>query len=51
VTTIVEVYGNEYRDGWFTDMLRGEDGRPTLLHHWLADFGTRRGFRRHVSSV
>ncbi|MCC6771160.1 MAG: PD40 domain-containing protein [Gemmatimonadaceae bacterium] len=47
VTTIVEVYGNEYRDGWFTDMLRaGKMAGPRFFTTGSPIFGTRRGFRR-----
>ncbi|HPV76848.1 MAG TPA: amidohydrolase family protein [Gemmatimonadaceae bacterium] len=47
VTTVVEVYGNEYRDGWLTDMLRaGTITGPRFFTTGSTIFGTRSGFRR-----
>ncbi len=47
VTTMVEVYGNEYRDGWLTDMLRsGKMTGPRFFTTGSPIFGTRHGFRR-----
>ena len=46
VTTIVEVYGNEYRDGWLSDMVRA--GRITGPRYFTTGsiiFGQRRGGR------
>lgn len=47
VTTMVEVYGNEYRDGWLSDMLRaGTISGPRFFTTGSPIFGTRSGFRR-----
>jgi hypothetical protein len=47
VTTVVEVYGNEYRDGWLSDMLRaGTIAGPRFFTTGSTIFGTRSGFRR-----
>lgn len=47
VTTMVEVYGNEYRDGWLSDMLRaGTISGPRFFTTGSVIFGTRSGFRR-----
>lgn len=47
VTTMVEVYGNEYRDGWLSDMLRaGTIAGPRFFTTGSPIFGTRSGFRR-----
>ncbi|HKP30799.1 MAG TPA: amidohydrolase family protein, partial [Gemmatimonadales bacterium] len=46
VTTIVEVYGNEYRDGWLSDMERA--GRITSPRYFTTGsviYGGRRGAR------
>jgi Tol biopolymer transport system component len=46
VTTLVEVYGNEYRDGWFTDMLRaGKITGSRLYTTGSVIFGERHGLR------
>jgi imidazolonepropionase-like amidohydrolase len=46
VTTLVEVYGNEYRDGWLTDMLRaGRISGPRLYTTGSVIFGARQGIR------
>jgi len=46
VTTMVEVYGNEYRDGWLSDMLRaGKMVGPRFLTTGSVIFGRRRGGR------
>ena len=49
VTTMVEVYGNEYRDGWLSDMLRaGEIAGPRLFTTGSVIYGGRRGARRRM---
>jgi imidazolonepropionase-like amidohydrolase len=43
VTTVVEVYGNEYRDGWLSDMLRsGRITGPRFFTTGSVIFGARR---------
>ena len=47
VTTLVEVYGNEYRDGWLSDMLRaGKMVGPRFLTTGSVIYGSRFGRRR-----
>jgi imidazolonepropionase-like amidohydrolase len=47
VTTLVEVYGNEYRDGWMSDMLRaGKITGSRLYTTGSVIYGQRRGGRR-----
>ncbi|MEO7964958.1 MAG: amidohydrolase family protein, partial [Gemmatimonadaceae bacterium] len=47
VTTMVEVYGNEYRDAWLSDMLRaGKMAGPRYFTTGSSIFGMRRGSRR-----
>ncbi len=49
VTTMVEVYGNEYRDGWLSDMLRtGQITGPRLFTTGSIIFGQRRSFRARM---
>ncbi len=49
VTTMVEVYGNEYRDGWLSDMLRtGQIAGPRLFTTGSVIFGQRRSFRARM---
>jgi len=49
VTTMVEVYGNEYRDGWLSDMLRtGQITGPRLFTTGSIIFGQRRAFRARM---
>jgi hypothetical protein len=46
VTTVVEVYGNEYRDGWLSDMERaGRITSPRFFTTGSVIFGSRRGAR------
>ena len=46
VTTMVEVYGNEYRDGWMTDMVRsGKMTGPRFLTTGSVIYGRRHGGR------
>lgn len=46
VTTMVEVYGNEYRDGWVTDMVRsGGMTGPRFLTTGSVIYGRRHGGR------
>jgi len=46
VTTMVEVYGNEYRDGWITDMVRsGRVTGPRFFTTGSIIYGRRRGGR------
>ena len=46
VTTVVEVYGNEYRDGWLSDMVRaGRITGPRYFTTGAPIFGLRRGAR------
>jgi imidazolonepropionase-like amidohydrolase len=46
VTTLVEVYGNEYRDGWLSDMLRaGRITGPRFFTTGSVIFGERKGMR------
>ncbi|MEO8448441.1 MAG: amidohydrolase family protein [Gemmatimonadota bacterium] len=46
VTTVVEVYGNEYRDGWLSDMLRaGKMTGPRFFTTGSVIFGQRYGMR------
>ena len=46
VTTMVEVYGNEYRDGWMTDMIRsGKMTGPRFLTTGSVIYGRRHGGR------
>lgn len=46
VTTVVEVYGNEYRDGWLSDMLRaGRMTGPRLFTTGSVIYGARQGAR------
>lgn len=46
VTTLFEVYGNEYRDGWLSDMARaGRLASPRFLTTGSVIFGQRYGFR------
>ena len=46
VTTMVEVYGNEYRDGWMTDMIRsGKMTGPRFLTTGSVIYGRRYGGR------
>ena len=46
VTTMMEVYGNEYRDGWLTDMLQaGKMAGPRFLTTGSIIFGRRHGGR------
>ena len=46
VTTMVEVYGNEYRDGWMTDMIRsGRMTGPRFLTTGSVIYGRRHGGR------
>jgi hypothetical protein len=46
VTTLYEVYGNEYRDGWLSDMTRaGRITGPRLFTTGSVIFGQRTGFR------
>lgn len=47
VTTMVEVYGNEYRDAWLSDMLRaGKMAGPRYFTTGSPIYGERRGARR-----
>lgn len=47
VTTMMEVYGNEYRDGWLSDMLRaGKMTGPRYLTTGSSIYGSRTGRRR-----
>ncbi len=47
VTTMVEVYGNEYRDAWLADMLRaGKIAGPRYFTTGSPIYGGRRGARR-----
>lgn len=49
VTTVVEVYGNEYRDGWLSDMLRaGKITGPRFFTTGSVIFGQRRAFRARM---
>ncbi len=49
VTTVVEVYGNEYRDGWLSDMLRaGRIAGPRFFTTGSVIFGQRRAFRARM---
>ena len=46
VTTMIEVYGNEYRDGWLTDMIRsGRMTGPRFLTTGSVIYGRRYGGR------
>ena len=46
VTTMVEVYGNEYRDGWVTDMIRsGGMTGPRFFTTGSIIYGSRQGGR------
>ncbi|MGE0553556.1 MAG: amidohydrolase family protein [Gemmatimonadales bacterium] len=46
VTTLVEVYGNEYRDGWLSDMTRaGRIAGPRFFTTGSVIFGERSAFR------
>jgi imidazolonepropionase-like amidohydrolase len=46
VTTVVEVYGNEYRDGWLSDMERaGRITSPRFFTTGSVIYGSRRGAR------
>jgi len=46
VTTLFEVYGNEYRDGWLSDMLRaGRMAGPRLFTTGSVIYGRRKGNR------
>jgi WD40 repeat protein len=46
VTTVVEVYGNEYRDGWLSDMTRaGKITGPRFFTTGSVIYGSRRGGR------
>lgn len=46
VTTMLEVYGNEYRDGWLTDMLQaGKMTGPRFLTTGSVIYGRRHGGR------
>jgi len=46
VTTVFEVYGNEYRDGWLSDMLRaGTIVGPRFFTTGSVIYGQRRGAR------
>ncbi len=46
VTTMIEVYGNEYRDGWLTDMIRsGKMTGPRFLTTGSIIYGRRHGGR------
>ena len=46
VTTMIEVYGNEYRDGWMTDMIRsGKMTGPRFLTTGSVIYGRRHGGR------
>ncbi|MGE3618677.1 MAG: amidohydrolase family protein, partial [Gemmatimonadales bacterium] len=46
VTTVVEVYGNEFRDGWLADMTRaGRIAGPRFFTTGSTIFGLRRGVR------
>ena len=46
VTTMLEVYGNEYRDGWLSDMLQsGRMVGPRFLTTGSVIYGRRRGGR------
>ena len=46
VTTMIEVYGNEYRDGWMTDMIQaGRMTGPRFLTTGSVIYGRRHGGR------
>ncbi|MSR02672.1 MAG: hypothetical protein EXR94_08030 [Gemmatimonadetes bacterium] len=46
VTTVFEIYGNEYRDGWISDMLRaGKMTGPRFFTTGSVIYGQRRGSR------
>ncbi|MDE2805639.1 MAG: amidohydrolase family protein [Gemmatimonadota bacterium] len=46
VTTMIEVYGNEYRDGWLTDMIRaGKMTGPRFLTTGSVIYGRRQSGR------
>jgi imidazolonepropionase-like amidohydrolase/Tol biopolymer transport system component len=46
VTTVIEVYGNEYRDGWLSDMLRaGKITGPRFFTTGSVIYGARHGSR------
>ncbi len=49
VTTVVEIYGNEYRDGWLTDMLRaGKITGPRFFTTGSVIFGQQAAFRARM---
>lgn len=49
VTTVVEIYGNEYRDGWLTDMIRaGKITGPRFFTTGSVIFGQRNEFRARM---
>lgn len=49
VTTVVEIYGNEYRDGWLSDMLRaGKITGPRFFTTGSVIFGQQAAFRARM---